>query len=281
MKTVLTAVPVARMEAMTSPARDTAVSRLRLRYPAHVWEPVALGMSGAGVYRLSGPSGLHVKLGDALVAAEGERLAWLAKVGVPAPEVVDAGEVEGLSFVVTVTVPGRPASDPWPAGRRLAVMETLGAFTRRLHSVPVDGCPFDRRLAVRVPAARAAVAEGLVDPEDLDPRYRGWDGERLLAELGRLLAAGPVEEPVVGHGDLCLPNVLLDEESLAVTGIIDTARLGVADRYGDLAVMARSVTSALNPQFGAGHAEAFLRAYGAFPPDPLRMELYRLLDEFP
>ncbi|WP_285663995.1 APH(3') family aminoglycoside O-phosphotransferase [Actinorhabdospora filicis] len=257
---------------MTQPSRDAAVSRLRHRYPAHEWEPVTLGMSGAGVYRLSGPSRLHVKIGDGEVAAEGERLAWLAKAGVPAPEVIETGEVEGHAFVVTVTLPGRPASDPWPQGRRLAVAGVLGGFARELHAVAVEGCPFDRRLAVRVPRARADVAAGRADPED---------GARLLAELHALLAAGPVEEPVVCHGDFCLPNVLLEADSLAVTGIIDVGRLGVADRYTDVAVMARSIVSDLNPQFGPAHAEAFLRAYGAHPPDALRIELYRLLDEFP
>jgi len=38
----------------------------------------------------------------------------------------------------------------------------------------------------------------------------------------------------VCHGDFCLPNVVLDPETLVVTGILDVGRLGIADRHLDL-----------------------------------------------
>ncbi|HEY7816158.1 MAG TPA: phosphotransferase, partial [Nakamurella sp.] len=86
------------------------------------------------------------------------------------------------------------------------------------------------------------------------------------------------EDPVVCHGDLCLPNVLADAHTGRITGVIDLGRLGVADRHQDLALATRSLGPA-NPQFGPDAAQVFLTAYG-LPVEPALLAFYRLLDEF-
>lgn len=174
---------------------------------------------------------------------------------------------------------GRTAAEPWPVGARAAVVDALADLAGALHAAPVGRCPFDRSLAVALLAARRAAATGLVDLARLDAQRRGWTVDRLLSELDAASpAAEAAEEPVVCHGDLCLPNVLLDPDTLVVTGMIDVGRLGVADRHADLA----SVT--LNPQYGPSHADRFLARYGAHyggpPADPDQIAFYRLLDEF-
>ncbi|MFI7602613.1 aminoglycoside 3'-phosphotransferase [Actinoplanes sp. NPDC049681] len=226
-----------------------------------MWEIVTTGLSGAlvtrraGVYRKASDDPGHD------LVAEGERLTWLRARGIPAPEVLTCRP----GLLETAEVPGRPASDPWPAGDRPRVVDALADLTRRLHTLPVADCPFDRRLAVTVPEALAAdVALDMLDAE-----RAGWTRDRLVA---RLLATRPsvAEDLVVCHGDLCPPNVLLDPASCEVTGVIDVGRLGVADRWTDLALMTRSL-----PDDG----DRFLARYG-IPPDPAKLDFYRLLDEF-
>ncbi len=259
---------------------------LRRRYAGHDWQPVVHGRSGADVWRLAGRPALFAKLAPVAatglireLADEAARAGWLLAQGFPAPTVVDLDCGDGVCWLVTEALPGRPASDPWPADRRSGVIDAFADLARSLHALAPGDCPFDRRLATTVPAARAAAETGAVDLGDLDAERAGW----TAAELVRALDAGiPSSEDIaVCHGDLCLPNVLLDDAGTAVTGIIDLGRLGRADRHSDLALAARSIAAEeLNPQFGPAYAARFLSRYGEPAADPAKLDFYRLLDEF-
>ncbi|MGC0418930.1 APH(3') family aminoglycoside O-phosphotransferase [Embleya sp. AB8] len=262
---------------------------LRRRFAGYVWESVAVGCSGAGVYRLLGRGGeeLYLKVGEASahpdsgfqLSAEVARGVWAAGRGVPVAEILDHEVDESGGWLLTRAVPGRSAADPWPAEQRDAVIDALAETARTLHELPLADCPFDRTLAVTVPAATHAVAAGLVDLDDLDEDRLGRTGPELLAELTATIP--PTEDLVVGHGDYCLPNILLDPETLRVTGLIDLGRLGRTDRHADPALITRSLRADYNEQYSPAHAARFLARYDpAGTLDPKRLEFYRLLDEF-
>jgi kanamycin kinase/streptomycin 3"-kinase/aminoglycoside 3'-phosphotransferase-2 len=249
------------------------------------WELVRTGRSGAEVRR-SPDGGAYAKSGggphrDDLVD-ERERLEWLADTDLPAAEVLDFTDEGERATLVLRTVPGVPMSE-LPRSVVPSAVERLAELLRRLHAVPRDTCPFDRWLAVTVPLARLRVEAGLVDEDDLDEERAGRSARELLSEL--VEQRPRAEELEVGdlavcHGDACLPNFLVDSDSLEVTGMIDVHRLGVADRHLDLALATRSVADLeLNPAYGPAAAEALLAAYGR-DPDPWRLGFYRLLDEF-
>lgn len=233
------------------------------------WEPVTTGRSGAMVARGHGVFQKQVADPSVDLRIEAERLCWLRAQGIPAPEVLD----NQRTLLVTRAVPGLTAADPWPAHLRPRVVAALARLTADLHSLSVEDCPFDRRLATAVPQA----LEADVDLTDLDPERHGWSREQLQEAL---LSQRPKDEDlVVCHGDLCLPNVVLDPESVEVTGVLDTSRLGVADRWTDLALATRSLASPQNPQFGQWAAEQYLAEYG-IELDHQKCNYYRLLDEF-
>ena len=221
-----------------------------------VWEKITMGMSGAGVYR--GP-GVYRKV-TPQAKVEAAKLTWLRCQGLPAPEVLDVCE----DWLLMAEVPGRSAAEPWPLELRPKVIDAMADVARALHALPVDECPYDRTLQVTVPEhVSACVASG------------------GRVELGELARAQPDHEDlVVTHGDLCVPNVLFDPETVAVTGIIDVARLGRSDRYVDLAIATRSIgDERLNPQYSGEFAGRFLLRYG-IEPDPGKIAFYRGLDEF-
>jgi aminoglycoside phosphotransferase len=250
-----------------------------VRHPrlAGRWRIVAARSYGTRVYRVDGARTYYVKTTPprpvddfrSHPASEAARLTWLRDRGFPVPGVVDVGGDEELAWLVTTALPGVPASAGWTSEQRRRVRWTVADLTRSLHALPVADCPFDRSLSVSLDWARRATEQGLVDLDDLNPTHRGWSAERLLAELTATPA--PSEDLVVCHGDLYLDNVLVDPDTQKLTGILDVGRLGLADRWRDLAIVLRCLDG--------DHDAEFLVRYGARP-DERRARYYLLLDEF-
>lgn len=162
------------------------------------------------------------------------------------------------------------ASSPTLAPAQVVVL--LADALRALHALPVAGCPFDHRLASRLPEVAARVAAGLIDADDFDDERLGQSAEQVYAEL---IATCPADEDlVVTHGDACLPNLMAVDGRFS--GFIDCGRLGVADRCQDLALAARSLVH----NYGDTRWVAPLLARYGIGADERRLAFYRLLDEF-
>jgi len=107
------------------------------------------------------------------------------------------------------------------------------------------------------------------------------DGLRALDELTDCPFGSPFpgSGDAVTHGDYCCPNVFVDPSTLRFTGVLDVSRLGKGDRYVDLALMFKSLSGNLNPQYGGPPtARRFVEAYGGDPDDP-RIACYIDLDD--
>jgi aminoglycoside phosphotransferase len=111
-----------------------------------------------------------------------------------------------------------------------------------------------------------------VDEADFDEARQGRKAADLFEELLRTKPAG--EELVFTHGDFCLPNILIEGGRLS--GFVDWGRAGIADRYQDLALAARSLAH----NHGADWVPLLFQEYGIPQPDASRVEFYKLLDEF-
>lgn len=225
--------------------------------PDVVWRNELGGLTFrlAGAYLKWAPTGSGLDL-----AAEAARLAW-ASAWTPVPTVLDAGADDEGAWLVTHALPGRSAVDPAWVARPAVAARAIGAGLRALHdALPVADCPFDWGVPARIAAARRRAAE-----------RRAWgrldaDAELELtrrdAALDAFTEPPPVDRLVVCHGDACAPNTLLDDDG-RWTGHVDLGALGLADRWADLAVAARS--TAWN--FGPGYEGVLLEAYGVEPDD--------------
>ena len=233
--------------------------------------PQTIGESGALVYRAGDAHVIKSEPISPLAELPGEiaRLRWLHATELPCPAVVDATDHGGRHWLLMTAIPGHDlASTPGATSvvtADTAVRVVAGAL-RQLHGLDPASCPFDHRAGIRVADASARYHAGL---------YDGDDPEQGPADYARLIAGVPTSEDlVVTHGDACFPNFMAEDGRF--TGFIDCGRLGVADRYQDLALACRS----LEWNYGAASIPAFLAAYGATEPDEAKLQWYRLLDEF-
>ncbi|MBX5189857.1 aminoglycoside 3'-phosphotransferase [Rhizobium sp. NZLR3b] len=247
------------------------------RLSGYRMERDALGRSAASVFRLEGEGlpALYLKAEQAgpfgELADEAGRLGWLKTFGLPCPDVI-AEESDGeRNWLLTSALPGTDLASA-SALKPLARVELLAAALTDLHRLPIASCPFDHRLETRLPIAKARMEAGIVDEEDFDEAWLGRSAETLFA--GLLLTRPDDENLVVSHGDACLPNFIASEAGFS--GYIDCSRLGVADRYQDIALACRSI--AFN--FGEALVRPFLDRYGLTALDPARLDYYQLLDEF-
>ena len=200
------------------------------------------------------------RLPDGVVdlAAEAERLRWAARY-LTVPPVLEAGSDGTGSWLVTAGIAGENAvADRWKQDPATAA-RAIGAGLRALHdALPVADCPFSWS-----PEHRLAGYLG----DDRDPA-RAERAERLLAE------APPVDRLVVCHGDSCAPNTLIGDDG-RWSGHVDLGRLGVADRWADLAVATWSTVW----NYGPGWEKTVLDAYG-IDEDPERTGYHRRLWDF-
>lgn len=244
----------------------------------YAWARDTVGESGGAVYRLHGKPGapaLYLKHGRAAVAddigQEMVKLRWLAgRLAVPAVEHFVRTPSE--AWLLMRAIPGRTAwqlMDLEPASRP-AVVDALAAFLRRLHAIPVESCPFASDHTRRLQAARARIDAGLVDADDFDEDREGWTAEQVWEAMQGLLPLAA--DPVVTHGDYSLDNLLVQDGQ--VVGCIDVGRVGVADRYQDLAIMWNCLG-----EFGADCRQRFLASYGVEEVDQDKLAFHLMLDE--
>ncbi len=225
-----------------SDGHDLRTLMVSAGYRIEDWSPVTTGESGATVFRNADATRYAkcVPAADAAVLkAEHDRVEWLADQRVPGPRVLEWHSGQAGALLVTSAVPGVSA-DRLSAADLHAAWPHIAAAVRGLHGLPARRCPFDRGLDTMVAVARDVVGRDAVNPEFLPVEQQHTPPEELLArlepEIARMRAREAVDA-VVCHGDLCLPNIVVDPETLKVSGFIDLGRLGSADRYADLALL--------------------------------------------
>lgn len=266
------------------PVADDLLSLLPALGNGLCWQPVGTGESGTPVLRRNDGRAYAKLAPPSQVAAlrdEKLRNEWAAVQGLPVPAVLAWNESAHGACLLTTALPGVAASE-LTAPQLLQAWPSIAAQLRRLHAMPADTCPFARPLSALYERAVDVVARGAVNPDFLAVEDLDLPPAQLLARVSAelpLRLAQEQEERVVCHGDACLPNFLVDADTLQCTGLLDLGRLGLADPYVDFSLLlANSSESWTSPEQAETARALLFDAHGIAAADAGRLAFYLRLD---
>lgn len=256
-------------------------------------QPAELAKYTAGkAFRLdqTGLSGSTVAIYDDLVlksepvSEESENhiamLRWL-EGRLDAPRVIGSVVLEGFRWTLMTRISGDMAcADRWREDPHRLV-RVLAEGLKELWAADRVDCPVDQRPQAKLERAWRTVEQGRVNLELVEPDTFGENGFSSPAALLHWLETNAPEcEPVLTHGDLCLPNVFLKDWS--VSGFLDLGRSGMGDRWTDIAILWRSLRDNFGGHYGAPvegfHPDELFDALG-MEKDEEKLKYYLLMDE--
>ena len=239
-----------------------------------------IGMSGNQVLIFED---MVLKIEENIEAVEQQvrMMQWL-EGKIPVPKVIVHEVDNGKSYLLMSKIDGLMSCDTYYLERPEVLLEALASGFKMLWEVDVKGCPVVRDVDAILEEARMQVENGLVDLDNVEPTTFGEGGFESPNQLLEWLENHrPELEPVLSHGDFCLPNVFLEDGK--VKGFIDLGRTGVGDKWNDIALCYRSLKHNFDGTYGGKVYEDFnpniLFEKLEIKPDWDKIKWYLLLDE--
>ncbi len=210
-----------------------------------------------------------------------EMMRWL-EGKLPAPGVIAFTEDDIHCYLLMTRVKGKMSCDRYYMERPEVLIPLLAKSIKMLWSIDPKNCPVMKDLDGELQKAEYRVEHGLVDISDAEPDTFGEGGRfKDPKELLTWLKANrPSYEPVLSHGDLCLPNILIENGD--ISGFIDMGNCGIADKWEDIAMCYRSLRHNFDGTYGKfyqGIDPNLLFKELGIEPDMEKIDYYILLDE--
>ncbi|MBQ2667724.1 MAG: aminoglycoside 3'-phosphotransferase [Clostridia bacterium] len=222
-----------------------------------------IGLSGSTVV-LFEDMVLKIEPHSAKVDGAVEMMHWLTG-RLPIPQVIEYAVENGLSYLLMTRIPGEMCCSPYYMAHSDEMVGLMAEGLRMLWDIDTAGCPRERTLQADLNAALQRIRNGRLSPDELSEC-----GFETAEAMACWLEAHPVPyEPVLSHGDYCLPNLLLQDGQ--ISGYIDIGGIGIADRYSDIVDCWNSLKNNFGGVFGGP-------VYPDFDPDILFEKLGITID---
>ncbi len=211
-----------------------------------------------------------------------EMMRWLS-VRLPTPKVIEYEVCDGKCYLLMSKISGDMACDSYYMEHPEEMLRLLAQGLKMLWAANISDCPRERSIYTELQEARYRIDHGMVDTGSSQPNTFGDNGQfKDPEELYQWLVDNiPEYEPVLSHGDYCLPNVFFKDGK--ISGFIDLGDSGIGDKWRDIALCYRSLKNNFGGVFGG-------KVYEDFDPDDLfdaleiekneeKLRFYILLDE--
>ena len=211
--------PISSRESYVTVYRDAPVwlPAMRTICARHNLDASALRREALGSHVVFRTGGRILKLFSPLWAEDfvAERAALEHVRGLPIPELIGDGQLEGWPYMVMTVVPGTPAADVWghlSSDQRLDVLRQLGELMRVLHDhPPLAELATDWNGFLQERIARCDEHHGA------EEGWGAWIRERVVG------FSEPPFDPVLLSADATDEHILLTERGgrWRITGLID------------------------------------------------------------
>lgn len=199
----------------------------------------SLSLEGAGI------GSWHLKIRPRAEASElvdeAKRIRWLGEhLPVPARA---AAVTRGVGFLVTKTLEGQPSHRLVGVLDPQSLLQALSCAIERVKAVPVASFPYDVPLRLRESFALNQIDrldELTVRGKSLHPDFSDY----TRAELRQIVYESEESSvaKVLVHGDLCMPNLLMDQAG-GLQGVLDVGAAHVGNPNMDASILSWSIAA--------------------------------------
>ncbi|MDE6723102.1 MAG: aminoglycoside 3'-phosphotransferase [Eubacterium sp.] len=240
-----------------------------------------IGMSGADIFVFDDKV---LKIENTCPESDRESavISWLNNK-LPVPHIIEFDKSNGKNFLLMSKLEGEMACSENNMNSVENMVKALADGLKMLWNIDIKGCPFQSRLESRLIDAKYNIEHHLVDVDDAEEETFGENGFKDVKSLyDFLITHKPEEDLVFTHGDYCLPNVFMQNDT--VTGFLDLGKAGIADRWQDIALCIRSLKHNICDYYGKSEsdfeeAKEFLYSQLGITEDKQKLGYYILLDE--
>lgn len=216
---------------------------------------------------------LKIEPQNSLTDRQNTMLCWLdGKIA--APKILQSETVNGVNYLLMSRIHGKMSCDIEYLTQPKTVIPALAEGLKMLWTVDITDCPFMYTLDDMLADAERHISE-------IDKTR--WQGTfpTPAEQLDWLRSHKYADDFVLSHGDYCMPNVML--ENGQISGFIDMAQCGAADRWYDITLCLQSMERNFSGFFGGKKYEGFDRALFfdslGIEPDSEKIKFHLLLDE--
>ena len=190
-----------------------------------------------------------------------EIMRWL-EGKLPVPKIICFESDSEYQYLLMSRVKGDMSCSKYYLEHPDELLKLLAQTLKLLWSIDITDCPRVRDIDADLKEVRYRVANGLTNLENSEPGTFGPDGRFKDPEelLKWLEDKKPSLEPVLSHGDFCLPNIFFEDGKLS--GLIDLGDTGIGDKWRDIALCYRSLKHNFDGTYGG-------KVYPDFDPDML------------
>lgn len=177
-----------------------------------------------------------------------DMLHWLSdKISVP--KVICYEVYNNKSYTLMTRLKGKMACDKFYMEQSDAMVNIIADGLKYLWNTDITDCPREITFKDDLKNARFFVENNMVDETAVDYSLLAEHGigniQQLLIWLENNI---PDYEPVLSHGDYCLPNILI--ENGYISGYIDLGECAVSDKWKDIALCYISLKNNFSGFFG-------------------------------